>query len=279
MEQFRGKVVVITGAASGIGRETALAFARRGARLAVCDIDGEGLKRLAGELETTGCELFTEVVDVSQAWQVEEFAENVFEMMGRTDILVNNAGVGVGARMEDMSLEDWKWLLGANLWGVINCCHFFYPRMIRQGFGQIVNISSGAALSPLPLMIAYNTSKAGVLSFSETLRAEAAGYGIGVSVVCPGLIATDIVRKARVMVCTRRLAAEEFKEKVDWVFQTRNYAPSRVAEKLIRGVSRNKGVIVVGPETYLIDIAHRVSRSLVGLALRLMSALTSKMET
>ena len=116
MADFQGKVVAITGGESGLGAATARAFASRGARLALCDIDGEGLRRMKGELEARGSEVYTEVVDVAQSWQVEEFRDNTFKNMGRVDVLVNNAGVACAGRLEDMALEDWQWIMGINLW-------------------------------------------------------------------------------------------------------------------------------------------------------------------
>ncbi len=151
MRDFKEKTVVVTGAASGIGREIALAFARRGAHLAVIDVDETGLARVRQELEGEGCLVYSEVVDVSRAEEMEHFRDNVFDRFGRCDVLVNNAGIAIGGPMEHIPLEGWQRIVGINLWGVIHGCHFFYPRMIAQGGGgSIVNIASSAALAPGP---------------------------------------------------------------------------------------------------------------------------------
>jgi NAD(P)-dependent dehydrogenase (short-subunit alcohol dehydrogenase family) len=277
MRDFNGKVVVVTGAASGIGREMALAFARRGARLAVADIDADGLERVRGELESLGDTVYAQVVDVSIAADVDDLCSNVYREMGRVDILCNNAGVAVGGWMEDMSLDDWKWVLAPNLWGVIYGCHYFYPRMIEQGGGgHIVNTASGAGLLPLPATISYNTSKFAVVGFSETLRAEAALHGIGVSAVCPGFVATNVVRNARVVSGTQRSSPEELKQRFMRFFERRNYTPDRVAAAVVKGVERNTGVIVVGPETRLGDISMRLSRGLIDIVMRYANRLMRK---
>lgn len=277
MRDFNDRVVVITGAASGIGRETALAFARRGARLSVCDLNGDGLRALGEELESMGTGYHSEIVDVSQAWQVEEFCENTYRKMGRADVLCNNAGVAVGGFVKDMSLDDWKWILGVNLWGVIHGCHFFYPRMIEQGGGgHIVNVSSGAALSPLPGTTAYNSTKFAVCGYSQSLRAEAAVYGIGVSVICPGIVATGITGTARMRAEPGRREAQEYMERIDRFFQRFGYEPSRVADAIIRGVERDRAVVVDGWETHLGDFAYRLSRSLYLFVLKLVTRLSIK---
>ena len=269
MKEFSGKVVVVTGAASGIGREMALAFARRGARLVICDINGDGLRAMGEELEVMGTEFMAEVVDVSQAWQVEELCDTTYKRMGRVDVLCNNAGIGLGGVFEDLTLEDLKSVIGVNLWGVIHGCHYFYPRMIDQGGGgHIVNTASGAALSPLPLLTAYTCTKCGVLGFSEDLRGEAALHGIGVTTVCPGVIATSIMKTATVRAGEGRWTAEESRDKIGWLMEKRGLPPSRVAEKTVRGVERNTAVVRVGPETYMIDVMHRISRSFANFVLR-----------
>jgi NAD(P)-dependent dehydrogenase (short-subunit alcohol dehydrogenase family) len=262
MKDLSGRVVVVTGAASGIGRETALAFGRRGADLVVCDIDTQGLADVAAELSSRGCEVFAERVDVSDPSQVEALCELAFRTAGRVDVLVNNAGVGVAGMLEDMSIADWEWIVGINFWGVIFGCRSFYPRMAAQGGGHIVNISSGAALAPLPTMTAYCSTKYAVLGFSEAFRAEAALNNVGVTAVCPGIVATNITRTTRMRSCTRRSAPEELLGRIDRFYRRRSYHPSKVAEAVVRAVEKDRGVVAVGPETKVMDWVHRASRVL-----------------
>jgi NAD(P)-dependent dehydrogenase (short-subunit alcohol dehydrogenase family) len=256
-EDFSGKVVVVTGAASGIGRETALTFARRGARLSLCDVDEEGLRDVRREAEACGCpEARVEEVDVSDRCQVERFCENTYSELGRVDVLVNNAGVGMGGKFEDASLEDWEWIMGINLWGEIYGCYYFYPRMIKDGGGYIVNVASGASIAPLPFMTAYCATKSGVKGFSETLRAEARLHNIGVSAICPGFIRTNITKNTRYFTDDDR----KFGERVDRFYEWRNYPPSKVASAILKAVEKNRGVVLVGPETYMEDATYRLSR-------------------
>ncbi|MEW6555183.1 MAG: SDR family NAD(P)-dependent oxidoreductase [Actinomycetota bacterium] len=260
---FRDKTVVVTGAASGIGREIALAFARRGARLAVADINAGGLEKVRLELTPLAGKVYAQVVDVAIAAEVEGFCDSVYREMGRVDILCNNAGIGIGGRFEDVTLEDWEWTLGVNLWGVIHGCHYFYPRMIAQGGGgHIVNTASGAGLAPLPLMTAYCCTKYAVVGFSETLRAEAALHGIGVSAICPGIVNTPITGSARLCSGTERSTSQQLQEKIISIYARRNYTPDRVAAAVVKAVERNRGVVPVCPETYLGDWLHRASRRL-----------------
>ena len=261
MKDFTGKVVVVTGAASGIGREMALAFAKRGARVAIADIDETKLRAVEEELAGIGAEVYARVADVSQAGDVESLCDGVYREMGRVDVLCNNAGVGMGGRFEDATLDDWRWIVGANLWGVIHGCQFFYPRMIEQGGGgHIVNTASGAGLAPLPLMVPYCCTKYGVVGFSETLRAEAALYGIGVSAICPGIVNTPITRSAKLISGTERSTPGELQERIVRIYEKRNYTPDRVAAAAVKAVEKNKGVVPVCPETYAGDWLHRLSR-------------------
>jgi NAD(P)-dependent dehydrogenase (short-subunit alcohol dehydrogenase family) len=263
IKDFGNKVVVVTGAASGIGREIALAFAGRGARLAVVDIDETRLEGVKDELEGIGAVVFVRTVDVSRAGDVEALCESVYEEFGRVDVLCNNAGIGIAGRFEDVILEDWEWIVGVNLWGVIHGCHYFYPRMIEQGGGgQIVNTASGAGLAPLPLMTAYCCTKYAVVGFSETLRAEAAQHGIGVSVICPGVVDTPITRAAKFCSPTDRSTPQELQERLVRIYGRRGYTPDRVAAAVVKAVERNRGVVPVCPETYLGDWLHRASRKL-----------------
>jgi NAD(P)-dependent dehydrogenase (short-subunit alcohol dehydrogenase family) len=262
MRDLKDKVVVITGAASGIGLEMARAFAKEGAKLALADINSSGLDVVKKEMESPGLRVYTQVVDVSKKEQVRDFCEKVYQGFGRVDVLCNNAGIGWVGKFEDMSLEDWEKIMAINLWGVIYGCHYFYPCMIRQGGGgHIVNTASGAGLVPLPIMTAYCSTKFAVQGFSETLRAEAALNGIGVTVVCPGLIKTNITVTGKMFSTTAHASPDEFMKKIDRFYAKRNYTPDRVANKVVKAVKKNKAVLLVAPETYLGDITHKLSRT------------------
>jgi NAD(P)-dependent dehydrogenase (short-subunit alcohol dehydrogenase family) len=275
---FSHKVVAVTGAASGIGREIARAFAARGADLALADINEESLLALKEELESQGCKVYAQVVDVSVAEQVQDFCDMLYQEMGRVDVLCNNAGIAIGGEIKDMTLDDWESLVGVILWGVIYGCHYFYPRMIEQGGGgHIVNTASIGGLTPFPRMAAYCCAKFGVVGLSETLRAEAALHGIGVSVICPGFVATNMVKASKITSGSKRSTPEQHLRAADRVLMLRNYPPSRVGEAVVKAVERNKGVVPVTPEAYLIDFSYRFSRriygALIGSAAKVMSKL------
>ncbi|MGQ9536661.1 MAG: SDR family NAD(P)-dependent oxidoreductase [Actinomycetota bacterium] len=176
------------------------AFARRGAALALADIDAEGLEKTREELEARGTVAREWTVDVSDAGQVKRFCDEVYHRFGRVDVLCNNAGASVGGRFEDITLDDWGWIVGVNLWGVLHGCLYFYPRMVAQGRGgHIVNAFSGLALAPLPGSIPYCTTKYGVVGFSETPRADAARHGVGSLSCAPGsYLPAFSVHRARV---------------------------------------------------------------------------------
>jgi NAD(P)-dependent dehydrogenase (short-subunit alcohol dehydrogenase family) len=260
MHDLSGRVVVVTGAANGIGREMARAFSARGARLALADVDEDGLLALREELEQMGCEVLTGVVDVSVAEEMRAFCDHLYREMGRADVLCNNAGVALGGDFETMSLDDLHWLMDVNLMGVVHGCHFFYPRMVEQGGGHIVNTASAAGLSPFAGLALYSGSKYGVVGLSETLRAEAASHGIGVTVICPGVIATDIVQRSRIRSGGGRKTPEDLTAILDRVLKSRDYSPDRVAAAAVRAVERDLGVVRVTPETYVMDWIHRISR-------------------
>ncbi len=268
MKDFAGKVVVVTGAANGIGREMSLAFARRGARLALADIDGEGLRKVRAELDALGTDAYIQVVDVSVAAEVETFRDSIYREMGKVDVLCNNAGVALGGDFELMTLGDMHWQVGANLMGVIHGCHYFYPRMLAQGSGHIVNTASAAGLIPFSGLALYSGTKHGVVGLSETLRAEAALHGIGITVICPGVIATDIVKRSRIVAGSGRSTSHELAEKMDRILQSRGFTPDRVARAAVRAVARDTGVARITPETYALDWLHRFSRAVFGLMMK-----------
>lgn len=249
VRDWSGRVAVVTGAASGIGRETALELARRGADLALCDLDEAGLKRTGSEIEGMGRRSLCVRVDVANAGEMESFANAVFAALERVDIVVNNAGIGVGGLFLDVPLEEWDTIFGVNLKGVVHGCYFFLPRMIEAGRGgHIVNIASLAGLIQTPGMTAYSTTKFGVVGFSETLRAELADLGIGVTVICPGIINTPIIQTSRMYGAN---ATDENRQRGVDLYARRAYGPDRVARQILKAVGRNRGVAPVSPESWV----------------------------
>src|SRR5438067_12628423 len=180
-----GSLVLVTGAGSGIGRATALAFADAGARLLAVDIDREAAEKTAAECAERGVESVAYEADVADRVAVAGLADVVHNEHGPLDILVNNAGVGMSARFLDMSLEDWDWIVSINLMGAIHMCHAFGPAMVDRGRGHVVNISSGLGYTPTSSEPGYGTTKAAVLDFSRSLRADWHRRGVGVSAIGP----------------------------------------------------------------------------------------------
>ncbi len=238
------KTVVVTGAGSGIGRATALAFAQQGARIAACDVDQARLDALSAELG--GRVLVVQKVDVSDRAQMSAFADAVHAQVPAADVVVNNAGVAVGGSFLDTSLDDIDWLLGINLRGVIHGCHFFVPRMVERRSGHVVNISSIFGIYPAPNVTAYVASKFAVLGFSQSLRTELAPHQVGVTAICPGMIATSIVADGRMAgeIGDRRASmVERFKK---------GTPPSRVAEAILDAVRTNPAVRTVGRDAWVV---------------------------
>lgn len=248
-DRFGGQLVLVTGAAGGIGRATAFAFAEAGARILAVDRDAEGAARTAEMSRLIGApQAWAEVVDVSDEAAMEKLADKIDAEYGTVDVLVNNAGIGLSGAFLQTSSEDWKKVLDVNLWGVIHGCRIFGTRMARRGQGgHIVNIASAAAFQPSRVLPAYSTSKAAVLMLSECLRAELAGQGIGVSAICPGLVNTGITTTARFT----GVSAEEEKRrqaKAARMYRLRNYPPEKVADAILRAVVRNQAVVPVTPK-------------------------------
>ncbi|WP_416970117.1 SDR family oxidoreductase [Streptomyces sp. 4F14] len=266
-ERFAGQLVLVTGAGSGIGRATAFAFAEAGARVIAVDRDAESATRTAELARLVGAqEAWAEAVDVSDEKAMEELADRVGQLYGVVDVLVNNAGIGISGSFFDTTTEDWRRVLDVNLWGVIHGCRLFGRAMVERGQGgHIVNIASAAAYQPSRVLSAYGTSKAAVLMLSESLRAELAGQGIGVSAICPGLVNTGIA-SASTFVGVDAQEQERRRESSSRLYGRRNYPPEKVAEAVVRAVVRNDAVVPVTPEAkgsrLLSRLSPRVLRAL-----------------
>lgn len=259
IKDFKNKVVVITGAGSGIGRATALAFAKEGAILVIADKDEQRLANVKQEIESLGAKALIKQTDVSDKSQVEALAQLVIREFGRVDILHNNAGVSVGGRIEDTSLEDWQWLIGINLWGVIYGVHYFLPYMIKQGYGHIVNTSSVLGLSATPATGTYSTAKFAITGLSESLRAEVHKYGIGVTTICPGLIDTRIVADGRI---NTRDNTRSSRKNVVAYFKNHGKPPERVAKAVLSAVRKDRAVVPVGADAWMYWYLKRLSQRL-----------------
>jgi NAD(P)-dependent dehydrogenase (short-subunit alcohol dehydrogenase family) len=200
MRTLTGKVAVVTGAASGLGRAMALRFAREGMHLVLADVEQAPLEEVAAELRADGHDPLPVVTDVLRRADVAALAEASYHRFGQVHVLCNNAGVVKRARAWDLTTDDWTWVLGVDLWGVIHGLQEFVPRMIDAGEeGHVVNTGSMSGLLPIPNLAAYSTAKAAVVALSEALYLDfsAERLRLGVSVLCPGFIATGSTRSER----------------------------------------------------------------------------------
>jgi NAD(P)-dependent dehydrogenase (short-subunit alcohol dehydrogenase family) len=199
MKMLEGRVAAVTGAASGLGRAMALAFAGEGMHAALADVDEPGLKSTLDEVQSRGVRAFAMRVDVSRYQEVESFCSKAIAQFGATHVVCNNAGVSPLGAVWENTLADWQWILGVNLWGVIHGVRAFVPRLLAQGEGHVVNTASVAGLISPPGMGAYNVTKHAVVALSESLYHDLRlrGSPVGVSVLCPAYVPTGIADSER----------------------------------------------------------------------------------
>jgi NAD(P)-dependent dehydrogenase (short-subunit alcohol dehydrogenase family) len=269
VHNLSGKTALVTGAASGIGKQTTLELARRGANVAICDANEEGLRQTEAECRSLGRDVVSRRVDVSKREEMRAFAALVHGRVEAVDILMNNAGVGLGGGFLDTSLEDWDWIVGINFWGVVHGCHFFLPPMVARGKGgHVVNVSSAAGFIATEALSAYSTTKFAVFGLSEALRDELAPHRIGVTTVCPGLINTPITQTSPLR---GPHGTPEARQRMVALYQRRNYGPERVAQNILRAIQRNRAVAPIAPEAWGMYFLKRLAPGLVARFNRMMA--------
>jgi NAD(P)-dependent dehydrogenase (short-subunit alcohol dehydrogenase family) len=259
MKNLKGKQVLVTGAASGIGLECALAFARRGSNLVISDINADALEQARAQVASTGAQCHARVCDVASDTSVTAFAAAVQDAVGPVDVLVNNAGVAFLGSFEETPLSEWQRIYDINVLGIVRCTNAFLPAM-RRAVGQkkIVNVASAAGFTPLPNMSAYAASKHAVVGLSEVLAMELHDTEVSVLVVCPGIINTAIVHVST----TAPGISEAQIGKIQKYYADEGCHPRVVAEDIVRSVEGDKGILFTGPGARQGYNAMRISRGL-----------------
>jgi short-subunit dehydrogenase len=256
MRSLRGKIVVITGAASGIGAALAAAMAAQGARLILADIDAPGLVSLGATLRSQGCDCHTWVTDTGNESAIYALAANTLSTLGPADIVVNNAGVGLIAPVEKLSTTDAHWLMNINFWGVVHGCRAFLPQLRQRPDTVLVNISSIFAMVSVPTQSIYNASKAAVRGFSDGLREELRGTGVDVLCVHPGGIKTNIANNARITDVS--MVADSDQEMRDNFTKLAHTTPQQAAAVIVQAIVARKTRVLIGADAKLMDGMFRL---------------------
>ena len=255
MQDFEERVAVVTGAASGIGLATATRFAEEGMKVVLADIQLDALNAAVSQMQKAGHDVTGVKTDVSQVDQVQELADIAIASYGKVNIVHNNAGVVRAGTLEELTLEDWQWVLGVDLWSVIHGIKIFLPLIKEAGEGHIVNTASSAGLQASPNIGPYNVAKFGVVALTETLRNELdeAKSDIGASVLCPGAVQTRICesdrnREATGLAAGRKSETEEtFKDMAGQIVAA-GISPTDVAAMIVDAIKRNDFWILTHPD-------------------------------
>jgi len=258
-DRFVGRVAAITGAGSGIGRCLAEQLARRGAHLALADINENGLDETKALCEGFGVKVTTERIDVSDRDAVFAWADHVVEDHGRVNLIFNNAGVALIADIEPMAIKDMEWLMGINLWGVVHGTQAFLPHLTASGEGHVVNLSSVFGLLAFPGQAAYNAAKFGVRGFTDCLRMELeiSGSCVSSTTVHPGGIKTNIARNTRIGGDSED-ASTALRELTETFEKSAMTTPEKAAAVILRAVERDKRRVTIGADAKVIDLISRL---------------------
>jgi NAD(P)-dependent dehydrogenase (short-subunit alcohol dehydrogenase family) len=263
VKDFNGRVAAITGAGSGIGRALANDLARRGAHLALADIDEVGLAETVGQCEGFGVKVTSSRLDVADREAVYDWADAVVADHGTVNLVINNAGVALGATVESVGYEDFEWLIGINFWGVVYGTKAFLPHLKASGEGHIVNLSSVFGLISVPSQSAYNAAKFAVRGFTDALRMELEidGAPVSCTTIHPGGIKTNIARNARMDEEVVALAGGQEKawRDFDRVALT---SPKKAARQILTAVERDRRRALIGPDAKVFDVLSRLPAGL-----------------
>lgn len=263
MRSFSGKVAAITGAGSGIGRALALELAQRGAHLALSDVNAATLGETAAACESFGGPVTVSTVDVARRDAVQAWADQAARDHGKVNLIFNNAGVALAGTLEDVSHDDFEWLMGIDFWGVVHGTKAFLPHLRASSEGHVVNISSVFGITAAPLQGTYNAAKFAVRGFTEALRLELELTNAPVSATCvhPGGIQTNIARDARYSSSMSGLVIDEqaSRRAFEKLFIT---SPQSAARTILRGVQRNRRRVLVGVDAHVLDLLVRLAPAL-----------------
>jgi NADP-dependent 3-hydroxy acid dehydrogenase YdfG len=258
MEGFAGKVAAVTGAGSGIGQALAIELARSGAKLAISDVNTEGLAATEERLKAIGAPVKADRLDVTEREAFELYADAVVEHFGKVNQIYNNAGIAFAGDVEVSQFKDIERVMDVDFWGVVNGTKVFLPHLIASGDGHVINVSSIFGLFSVPGQAAYNAAKFAVRGFTEALRQEmaVAGHPVKVTTVHPGGIKTGIVRN---MTAAEGIDLSELAQTFDK--KLASTSPQKAARIILDGVRKNKARVLVGPDAKVLDVIVRVSGS------------------
>jgi NAD(P)-dependent dehydrogenase (short-subunit alcohol dehydrogenase family) len=240
---FDGATAIVTGGASGIGRALAEELAKRGCEVVLVDLQIESAEEVASEIRASGGKAKAVKIDVTDFSAMEQLVQETVARTGRLDFIFNNAGIVIAGPVDRLGIEDWNQIVDVNLRGVINGTQATYKIMMKQGFGHIINTASMAGLGAGPGNVAYTTTKHAIVGLSKSLRAEAAQYGIRVSVLCPGAVRTPILEGGGKY---GKMLIDIPPEELRRMFKIlRPMSPNIFAEKVLKSVAKNKAIIIV----------------------------------
>jgi short-subunit dehydrogenase/pimeloyl-ACP methyl ester carboxylesterase len=267
--EVQGKLALVTGAGAGIGRATAVELARHGARkVVIVDRDLAAANESADAVRAACAEAAVYQADVSDESTMNDLAAQVFSEHGVVDILVNNAGIGMAGRFLETTSANWEDIIGVNVRGVISGSRAFGAQMVERGEGgTIVNVASAAAFLPSKSMVAYSTTKAAVLAFSESLRADFADEGVTVTAVCPGFVNTNIA-KSTIYAGMSADQQARARKKADAAYRRRNYTPEATAKAIVKAVRSGPAVLPIAAESWIGYAMRRISPSTIRLFAR-----------